>query len=207
MAQAYVKASQAYVKASMKKLLAFSFLICMQASLAAANDNLVRIGDFFYRYAQAGAVGYTHWKHGFKGSLGCAAGSLANNYATDYLKTEFDQPRPNGGRRGMPSGHTSRVASAFGCLLGQEGFTAPTMAFGAATVITAYSRVEGDYHTVEQVLVGAVLGTAFGYLGTQHLYVSPTEFQITVPIGRKVDSGPDVSKDARKRLIEFANNR
>jgi membrane-associated phospholipid phosphatase len=191
----------------MKNLLIASFIICIQASHAAAKDDLVRVGDFFYRYAQIGAVGYTYWNHGAKGSLGCAAGSLANNYATDYLKRTINQRRPNGRGRGMPSGHTSRVASAFGCLLGQEGFTAPTVALGAATVITAYSRVEGDYHTVEQVLVGAVLGTALGYLGTQHLYVSPTEIQVTLPIGGRAETGPEVAMDARKSLIDFANDR
>lgn len=191
----------------MKFLTMMSCAFCMQIAQAHADDRLTQIGDFFHSYAQAGAIGYTYWQHGFEGSLGCLAGSVANNAATRFLKEEINQPRPNGSDFGMPSGHTSRVASSFGCLLGQEGLTTPTMALGAATAITAYSRVEGDFHTPKQVLAGAVLGTTLGYLGTQHLYLSPTEVQMTIPIGRGTVSGPEVTMEARKSLIDYANNR
>ncbi|WP_165611818.1 phosphatase PAP2 family protein [Cognatiyoonia koreensis] len=177
------------------------------ATQSRANDRLVEVGDFFHQYAQIAAIGYTHMNHGIEGSVGCLAGSIANNEATLFLKKKFNQRRPNGGGHGMPSGHTSRVASSFGCMLGQEGWTTPTLAFGAATLITAYSRVEGDYHTPKQVFVGAVLGTTFGYLGTQHLYVAPNEIQMTIPLGGHVATGPEVSANARKSLIAFANNR
>ncbi len=190
------------------RILALTCFLYVQAPMVSANDRLVQVGDFFHEYSQLGAVAYTYWNHGFEGALGCLAGSIVNNEATRVLKREINQPRPNGGDLGMPSGHTSRVASSFGCLLGQEGFTAPTIAMGAATAITAYSRVEGNYHTPEQVLAGAILGTTLGYLGTQHLYVSPSEISVTMPVGGNSDSGgPQVTMEARKSLIDFANNR
>ena len=181
--------------------------LCVVTSPVYADERLTRAGDFFYHFSQAGAVAYTYDQHGFDGAASCAVSSLANNFTTRFLKKAIDQPRPNGGSGGMPSGHTSRVASSFGCLLGQEGLTTPTLFLGAATAVTAYSRVEGDFHTVEQVLAGAALGTAIGYLGTQHLYVSPTEVHVTVPLSGPVTSGAAVSIDARKALIDFANDR
>lgn len=181
----------------------------MLASPAQADDKtkLTRVGDFFHRYTQFAAIGYTYYNHGYEGALGCVAGSLLNNDLTTLIKRTVNEPRPNGGDLGFPSGHTSRVASSFGCLLGQEGLTVPTIALGTATAITAYSRVEGEYHTPKQVLAGAILGTTLGYLGTQHLYVSPSEVSMNIPLGGTFDFGPDVTVEARKDLIDFANNR
>jgi len=97
----------------MKALHMLSCVLCLLASDAAANEKLVRVGDFFYRYSQAAALGYTHWQHGFEGSISCFAGIAANNAATRVLKRTINQPRPRGGPYGMPSGHTSRVAGVF----------------------------------------------------------------------------------------------
>lgn len=177
------------------------------ASQAQADDRLVDVGDFFHEFSQYGAIGYLFWQHGSESALGCLAGSLANNAATAYIKDAIDAPRPNGGGRGMPSGHTSRVASSFGCLLAEEGWSLPTIAMGAATAITGYSRVEGNYHTPEQVLAGAVLGTTLGYLGTEYLFATASEIGVTLPIGETVETGVEVSRDARSSLIDFANNR
>jgi membrane-associated phospholipid phosphatase len=54
-------------------------------------------------------------------------------------------------------------------MLGQEGWSNTTIALGAASLVTGYSRVESEHHNWEQVAAGFALGAAIGYFSTRHL--------------------------------------
>lgn len=136
---------------------------------AASSDDLERAGDVLQIASPAYALFASGRLNGRSGALACAKAIVLTNLATQTLKFAIDAPRPNGGGRGFPSGHTSSAAVGFGCMLGQEGWTTTTLALGAATALTGYSRVESDLHDWPQVGAGFALGTAVGYYSTRHL--------------------------------------
>ncbi len=90
----------------------------------------------------------------------------------------------------------------FGGISGSKG----SVCILRAVLLPGHGNIQ-DTDTPGQVLAGALIGTTLGYLGTRHLYVSPTEIHMTVPIGGAPDFGSQVTVKARKSLIVFANNR
>ena len=107
--------------------------------------------------------------NGRDGLRACATAVGVTALSTQALKSAIDAPRPNGGTRGFPSGHTSAAAAGFGCLLGQQGWSGATIALGASSVLTAYSRVKAGRHTAGQTAAGFLLGSTVGYFATRHL--------------------------------------
>ena len=97
------------------------------------------------------------------GSSGEAAKSavdamLISVAAAEALKAIVDQARPRdaGARDGFPSSHTAAsFAFARGVAESDSGLGAAAYMFAGAV---GWARVEGGYHTLEQVLGGALLG-------------------------------------------------
>jgi membrane-associated phospholipid phosphatase len=65
---------------------------------------------------------------------------------------------------GMPSGHaqTSLFSTIFIYLSLKQ--TNLLYIYIPLTLLTCYQRVKFDYHSISQIIVGGIVGTAFGYL-------------------------------------------
>lgn len=179
------------------------------------------IDDILRVLSPAAAVIESANNYGLKGALGCGAAVGVTSVTVDFLKGAIAQPRPVGDNRGMPSAHAASTATGLGCMLGQQGWRGTTPLYAAATLIVAYKRVEKRAHTVEQVVAGAALGTAIGYLGTQHLpkgqrvYVSTNgggntvvgmQFTLQKPTGTGRSSKGRTRARERSDLIAYANS-
>lgn len=98
---------------------------------------------------------------------------LLNGLITDRLKYWINEPRPNGGVRSFPSGHTSK-AFMFAHFMHKEfGELSPWYSIGAYSVATTvgYMRVAKSAHWISDVLMGAGIGifsTELVYLTHQY---------------------------------------
>jgi membrane-associated phospholipid phosphatase len=75
--------------------------------------------------------------------------------------------RPNGGDHSFPSGHTSAAFAGAAFLHYRYGWQWGFPAIALASVV-AYSRVEAKQHHVRDVIAGAAIGYAVGYIFTDH---------------------------------------
>lgn len=106
-------------------------------------------------------------------------GSIASVYFTDVLKKIINQARPDGAPimdPGMPSSHAlvsffaaSAWAGVFAPAAAAAGTYCSLARVGQALVLSFASIVAGlrvicGYHSMEQILVGARLGSVMGYL-------------------------------------------
>lgn len=95
------------------------------------------------------------------GSIGVAAG------ATYGLKEAFPERRPDGSdNKSFPSGHTSMSFAAAATLQNRYGWKVGVPAQLVAAFV-GLSRVEARKHHVHDVLVGAAIGEASGFLITR----------------------------------------
>lgn len=96
-----------------------------------------------------------------------AAGSIgATALITTGLKEAFPELRPDGSdRKSFPSGHTSRAFAAAATLFNRQGADAGIPAMLVASFV-GVARVQADKHYWHDVIVGAAIGTAAGFLIT-----------------------------------------
>ncbi|WP_372949896.1 phosphatase PAP2 family protein [Mariniphaga sp.] len=95
---------------------------------------------------------------------------LLNGLITDRLKYWINEPRPNGGVRSFPSGHTSK-AFMFAHFMHKEfGELSPWYSVGAysAAATVGYMRVAKSAHWISDVLMGA----GIGILSTELVYLT-----------------------------------
>ncbi len=84
--------------------------------------------------------------------------------ATQGLKWAIPETRPDGSdRQSFPSGHTSISFAAAASLHKRYGWQAGLPAYAVAA-FTGVARVEADKHYAHDVIAGAALGTAAGWL-------------------------------------------
>lgn len=87
--------------------------------------------------------------------------------ATQGLKYAFPEERPDGSsNKSFPSGHTSMSFAAAASLHKRYGWQVGIPAYVLAS-FTGVARVKADKHYVHDVLAGAVLGEASGWLLTR----------------------------------------
>lgn len=96
-----------------------------------------------------------------------AGGSVGGTVAlTLALKETFPERRPDGSdNKSFPSGHTSASFAAAATLQNRYGWKVGLPAQLAAAFV-GWSRVEARKHHVHDVLVGAAIGQAAGFLIT-----------------------------------------
>jgi len=98
------------------------------------------------------------------GRAGLALG--ATRLATDGLKSTIHEERPDESNdRSFPSGHTSMSFAAAATLHKRYGWKYGFPAYAVATFVGA-ARVKADKHFVHDVIAGAALGEAAGWLIT-----------------------------------------
>lgn len=97
-----------------------------------------------------------------------AAGSLgATALVTTGLKNTFPELRPDGSdRKSFPSGHTSTAFAAAATLYNRQGASIGVPAMLAASFV-GLARVQADKHHWYDVVVGAGIGSAAGFLITR----------------------------------------
>lgn len=97
-----------------------------------------------------------------------AAGSLgASALVTTGLKYTFPELRPDGSdRKSFPSGHTSTAFAAAATLYNRQGADIGVPAMLAASFV-GLARVQADKHHWYDVVVGAGIGSASGFLITR----------------------------------------
>ena len=98
------------------------------------------------------------------GRAGLAMG--ATRLVTDGIKSTIHEERPDGSDdKSFPSGHTSMSFSAAATLHKRYGWKYGVPAYAVATFVGA-ARVKADKHYVHDVIAGAALGGAAGWLLT-----------------------------------------
>lgn len=97
-----------------------------------------------------------------------AAFSVGGAYAvTQGLKLVIDEERPDGSDNdSFPSGHASTSFAAAATLHRRYGWEVGLPAHAVATFV-AVARVKADKHFVKDVIVGAVIGEASGWIFTR----------------------------------------
>ncbi|GAA4034915.1 phosphatase PAP2 family protein [Sphingomonas rosea] len=103
--------------------------------------------------------------HGDWRGLGGTALALGlTGAATAGLKYAIPETRPDGSdNKSFPSGHTSLSFAAAASLHKRYGWQAGLPAYALAS-FTGLARVKADKHYVQDVVAGAALGTAGGWL-------------------------------------------
>lgn len=112
------------------------------------------------------ALGAPAIRGDWRGDAQAGASLLAAGGATFTLKELIHERRPDGSDdRGFPSGHTSISFAAAATMEKRYGWKLGLPAFAVATFVGA-SRVAADKHYVHDVLAGAAIGGAAGWLLT-----------------------------------------
>jgi membrane-associated phospholipid phosphatase len=95
---------------------------------------------------------------------------LLNGIITDRLKYALDEPRPNGGTRSFPSGHTSKAFTLAHIMHKEYGEKSRWYSAGAYSCAAAVGllRVAKDAHWISDVLSGA----GIGILSTELIYLT-----------------------------------
>ena len=115
-----------------------------------------------------------------------AVGSMGAAQAMTWgLKETFPELRPDGSdRKSFPSGHTSLAFAAASTLAERQGWGVGIPAHVAAAFV-GFARVKADKHHWYDVLVGAGIGEAAGFLITR----KPAENMALMPWGDSKGGG------------------
>jgi membrane-associated phospholipid phosphatase len=135
--------------------------------------------DDYLQYAPGVAV-YAFNAFGIKGKNNIGNSTalmiksfLLNGLITDRLKYGINEPRPNGGVRSFPSGHTSKAfmfAHFMHKEFGEKSYWYSIGAYSCAATV-GYMRVAKSAHWISDVLMGAGIGifsTELVYLTHQY---------------------------------------
>ena len=112
------------------------------------------------------SLGLPALKHDGKGALQAGASLGASFALTEALKYTVDERRPDGSdRRSFPSGHTSTSFAAAATLHQRYGWKVGVPATLLASFV-GVARVEAHKHFWHDVVAGAAIGEAAGWLIT-----------------------------------------
>lgn len=147
-------------------VLAAALLGCASPALA-SNDGWDQASDIARTGLVAAALGVPAIQEDWQGTKQ-AAFSLGGAFAvTKVLKWTISEERPDkSGDDSFPSGHTSSSFAAAATLHRRYGWKAGLPAHAVATFV-AVARVKADKHHVHDVIAGAVIGEASGWLFTR----------------------------------------
>jgi membrane-associated phospholipid phosphatase len=113
-----------------------------------------------------GAVGLPLVKSDGDGALQAAGSVGAAFLVSEGLKRTFPEMRPDGSdRRSFPSGHTATAFAAAASLQNRQGWQVGIPAQLIAAFV-GFARVKGDKHHWYDVVAGAAVGEASGFLIT-----------------------------------------
>lgn len=150
-------------------LLAAAALVAAPVQASGWND-AGRVGEVAL---VAAALGKTVAEKDSDGAKQFAFNMGSTVATTEVLKRVVGSERPNGRNdRSFPSGHTSISFAAAGHLHARYGWEWGAPALAAAAFV-GWSRVEAKQHRWEDVIAGALLGTA-----SAHLFTTPLDDRV-----------------------------
>jgi hypothetical protein len=113
------------------------------------------------------AIGVPIVKGDTNGALQAGGSIAAAQLVTFGLKEAFPELRPDGSdRKSFPSGHSGMSFAAAATLFNRQGQSVGIPAFAVASFV-AFARVQADKHHWYDVVAGAAIGTASGFLITR----------------------------------------
>ena len=148
-------------------ILLFVMLYCLAAGVdVQAAGSIETVGDVLMIALPTTAAGLTLGFRDGQGALELGKSAALAIGVTYVLKYTIDEKRPNGEDQSFPSAHASISFSSAEFMRKRYGWNYGIPAYVAATFV-AYSRVESDQHYTRDVIVGAAIGIASGYLFTE----------------------------------------
>lgn len=130
------------------------------AQVHATRDNL---GDALQYVVPAGAAALSLVHQDTRGLEQLGVTLLLSQGSNEVLKRIAHSPRPDGTGRGFPSGHTSAVFASSEYVRQRYGWK-ESVPFYALSTVTAWSRVHTHHHFTKDVIGGALVGEASGFL-------------------------------------------
>lgn len=151
-------------------VIAIGLLLAMLVSTlgarpAVANDALETYGDIAQIAIPAIGGIISIARKDVDGVIQLGVGTVVTIGVVQGLKYAVDLDRPNGGRRGFPSGHTAGAFAGASYLHYRYGWKWGLPAYAAAAVV-GYSRVEADKHYWYDVVGGAAIANLIAYVVT-----------------------------------------
>jgi len=132
------------------------------------------------------AVGTPLIKNDSNGALQAGGSIAAAQLVTFGLKEAFPELRPDGSdRKSFPSGHASMSFAAAASLFNRQGQSVGIPALAVASFV-AFARVQADKHHWYDVVAGAAVGSASGFLITRD---RPGRTAMIVPWGDSKGAG------------------
>jgi membrane-associated phospholipid phosphatase len=172
-----------HVKSLRCSVLIILFLF-LASSAFAGSDDMDTAGDVGLVLIPAAAAGATLAKKDCQGGKQLFLSLLAAAAVTEGLKAVVHERRPNGGDHSFPSGHASISFAGASYLQIRYGWPYGIPAFLAAA-FGGYGRVEADEHWTKDVLGGAAIGIASGWIFTSRFRKEPGQAFFFPAIGRK----------------------
>ncbi|MEZ5708049.1 MAG: phosphatase PAP2 family protein [Blastomonas sp.] len=152
-----------------RKIAMLWLAICASATLSAAQASEKGwddAGSVARTALVAAAIGIPAVQDDWDGALQGGGSVLAASLVTTGMKETFPRLRPDGSDdKSFPSGHTSVSFAAAASLHNRYGWEVGIPAQLVAAFV-GLSRVEAKRHHVSDVLVGAAIGEAAGFLIT-----------------------------------------
>ena len=169
------------IRSKKMALLAASALAFSAAPACAKNEKTWNTASSIGAYGLVAlAVGLPLTKHDTAGALQAGGSVVAATLVTTGLKEAFPELRPDGSdRKSFPSGHTSMAFAAASSLYNRQGQSVGIPALVVATFV-GFARVQADKHHWYDVMVGAGIGAASGFLITNN---RPERSAMLIPWG------------------------
>lgn len=159
------------------------FLVFLASPAFAGSDGVETAGDVGRVLIPAAAAGTAIAKKDWEGGKQLFLSLVTAAAVTEGLKAVVHEERPDGGDHSFPSGHASISFSAATYLQLRYGWRYGIPAFLAAAFV-GYSRVESDEHWNRDVLGGAAIGIASGWIFTSRFREEPGEAFLFPVLGR-----------------------
>lgn len=125
-----------------------------------------RMGDFVQFAVPATGLAGALLISDYRGAGQFALGCLTNLGITTGLKHGITTTRPNGRPHSFPSGHTSFAFQGAAFIQRRYGWKLGLLAYLASGFV-GFSRVDANMHHMRDVVAGAALGIACGYIFTR----------------------------------------
>ncbi len=172
----------------MKSIIApFALSALLTAAPARADEkDWQTVSDIGAYGLMAASIGLPVIKKDKHGAFQAAGSFVATSLVTEAIKEAFPKTRPDGSdRKSFPSGHTSRSFSSAATIYNRYGPKYGIPAFAVASLV-GVARHEGRKHYWVDVIAGAALGSASGFLITHKRPSTQTAF---IPWGDTKSAG------------------
>ena len=146
--------------------LSFAATLLIAAPARADEKDWSTVSDIGRNALAVVALGLPTVQGDWRGTKEAAFSIGATSLATSALKATIPEERPDeSDQRSFPSGHTSVSFAAAATLHKRQGWEVGLPAHAVAAFV-GVARVKADKHFVHDVIVGAVIGEAAGWLLT-----------------------------------------